>query len=158
MSDLEKGSSGPTDSDPAHAEPHLGLAGNMARFFINSPLSPLLYLAMLMLGILGLMATPRQEDPQISVPMVDLIVQYPGAEPDQVLHGRDMTPLLEEPESAAGAAEWNNTATMMTYTRNTYTADAMAEKLFAAMPGEFSDVGEARQEVLRFLDAAKALR
>ena len=84
MSDLEKGSSGPTDSDPAHAEPHLGLAGNMARFFINSPLSPLLYLAMLMLGILGLMATPRQEDPQISVPMVDLIVQYPGADPEQV--------------------------------------------------------------------------
>lgn len=61
-----------------------GLAGNMARFFINSPLAPLLYLAMLLLGVLGLMATPRQEDPQISVPMIDLMVQYPGADPDQV--------------------------------------------------------------------------
>jgi hypothetical protein len=37
-------------------------------------------------------------------------------------------------------------------------ADAMADKLYAAMPGEFTDVGEARQEVLRFLNAAKALR
>ncbi|MGB5254925.1 MAG: efflux RND transporter permease subunit, partial [Sedimenticolaceae bacterium] len=56
----------------------------MAKFFIQSPLSPLLYMAMLMLGVLGLLMTPRQEDPQISVPMVDLIVQYPGAEPEQV--------------------------------------------------------------------------
>ena len=84
MSDLEQGPPDPTDSGAAHVANNLGLAGNMARFFINSPLSPLLYLAMLMLGILGLMATPRQEDPQISVPMVDLIVQYPGADPDQV--------------------------------------------------------------------------
>ena len=37
-----------------------------------------------MLGIPGLLITPRQEDPQISVPMIDLIVQYPGAEPEQV--------------------------------------------------------------------------
>ncbi|MEM8550394.1 MAG: sulfatase-like hydrolase/transferase, partial [Verrucomicrobiota bacterium] len=48
-------------------------------------------------------------------------------EPDQVLHGRDMTPLLEEPESEAVAAEWNKTPTMMTYTRNTYTAERMVE-------------------------------
>ncbi len=53
------------------------------------------------------------------------------AEPDQVLHGRDITPLLEQPESAAVAAEWNKTPTMMTYTRNTYTTEAMAEKLKA---------------------------
>jgi multidrug efflux pump subunit AcrB len=56
----------------------------MAKFFIKSPLSPLLYMAMLLLGVLGLMMTPRQEDPQISVPMIDLFVQYPGADPDQV--------------------------------------------------------------------------
>ncbi len=74
----------PSDSPEPIESPNLGLAGNMARFFIKSPLSPLLYLAMLLLGILGLFATPRQEDPQISVPMVDLIVQYPGAEPEQV--------------------------------------------------------------------------
>ncbi|MCB1775023.1 MAG: hypothetical protein KDI88_15515, partial [Gammaproteobacteria bacterium] len=52
-----------------NAAVELGLAGKTARAFIHSPLSPLLFLAMLAMGILGLMATPRQEDPQISVPM-----------------------------------------------------------------------------------------
>ncbi len=83
MSDLEnRPPDGPEHGN--HPPANLGMAGAMARFFINSPLSPLLYMAMLMLGILGLLMTPRQEDPQISVPMVDLIVQYPGAEPEQV--------------------------------------------------------------------------
>ncbi len=68
------------------AEEHsLGIAGSVARFFIDSPLAPLLYLAMLGLGILGLLITPREEDPQISVPMIDLFVQYPGADVDQVV-------------------------------------------------------------------------
>ena len=63
---------------------NLGLAGRSARFFIRSPLSPLLYVAMLIMGLLGLLATPRQEDPQISVPMIDIMVQYPGAAAEQV--------------------------------------------------------------------------
>ena len=62
----------------------LGLAGRTARFFIRSPLSPLFFLSMLLMGLLGLVMTPRQEDPQISVPMVDIFVQYPGASADQV--------------------------------------------------------------------------
>jgi multidrug efflux pump subunit AcrB len=73
---------------PAHQPPYdeesLGLAGRTARFFIRSPLSPLFYVAMLMMGLLGLIATPRQEDPQISVPMIDIMVQYPGASAEQV--------------------------------------------------------------------------
>ena len=56
----------------------LGIAGKLARTFIHSPLSPLLFFAMLGMGILGLSATPRQEDPQISVPMIDIFVQFPG--------------------------------------------------------------------------------
>ena len=84
MSDRENRPSGPSEEGAAAPASNLGMAGNMAKFFIKSPLSPLLYLAMLMLGILGLLITPRQEDPQISVPMIDLIVQYPGAEPEQV--------------------------------------------------------------------------
>ena len=63
---------------------NLGIAGRTARFFIRSPLSPLFYVAMLMMGLLGLIATPRQEDPQISVPMIDIMVQYPGASAAQV--------------------------------------------------------------------------
>jgi multidrug efflux pump subunit AcrB len=63
---------------------HLGLAGKMAQAFIHSPLSPLFFFAMLFMGIIGLIFTPRQEDPQISVPMVDIFVQYPGASAEQV--------------------------------------------------------------------------
>jgi multidrug efflux pump subunit AcrB len=70
-------------TDPNY-EAHLGLAGRTARFFIQSPLSPLFFLAMMLMGLLGLIITPRQEDPQISVPMVDIFVQYPGAAADQV--------------------------------------------------------------------------
>ena len=62
----------------------LGVAGRMAKEFIHSPLSPLLLLACLAMGILGLQMTPRQEDPQISVPMVDIFVNYSGASSEQV--------------------------------------------------------------------------
>jgi multidrug efflux pump subunit AcrB len=56
----------------------------MARAFIHSPLSPLLFIAMLAMGLIGLIATPRQEDPQISVPMIDVLVAFPGASAQQV--------------------------------------------------------------------------
>jgi multidrug efflux pump subunit AcrB len=69
---------------PAHSEETLGIAGRTARFFIRSPLSPLFYVSMLLMGLLGLIMTPRQEDPQISVPMVDIMVQYPGASAQEV--------------------------------------------------------------------------
>jgi len=62
----------------------LGIAGRTARFFIRSPLSPLFYVSMLLMGLLGLVMTPRQEDPQISVPMIDIMVQYPGVSAQQV--------------------------------------------------------------------------
>ncbi len=84
MSEIDTNPSTPWESGVIAEEKDLGIAGRVARFFINSPLSPLLYIAMLGLGILGLLVTPRQEDPQISVPMVDLFVQYPGAEVAQV--------------------------------------------------------------------------
>jgi multidrug efflux pump subunit AcrB len=63
---------------------HLGLAGNIARLFIDSPLTPLLMMATLVVGLIGLFVTPRQEDPQISVPMIDIFFDYPGAAADQV--------------------------------------------------------------------------
>ncbi|WP_006788487.1 efflux RND transporter permease subunit [Thiorhodospira sibirica] len=66
------------------AQRNLGIAGRMAAAFIHSPLSPILLLISLAIGILGLMITPRQEDPQISVPMIDIFVGYPGASAQQV--------------------------------------------------------------------------
>ena len=77
--------------DNAHNDPSidahassLGVAGRMARAFIHSPLSPLLFMAMLGMGLLGLIATPRQEDPQISVPLIDIFVHFPGASAEEV--------------------------------------------------------------------------
>ena len=78
------------DTRPTHptsaplSDEQLGLAGRTARFFINSPLSPLFFMAMMLMGLMGLLMTPRQEDPQISVPMVDIFVSYPGASAQQV--------------------------------------------------------------------------
>ncbi|MEA3276324.1 MAG: efflux RND transporter permease subunit [Pseudomonadota bacterium] len=74
----------PEGQEPKYTEESLGIAGRTARFFIRSPLSPLFYIAMLLMGLLGLVMTPRQEDPQISVPMIDVMVQYPGASAQQV--------------------------------------------------------------------------
>ena len=64
--------------------PDLGIAGRITKQFINSPVTPLLMMAFLAIGILGLFFTPRQEDPKISVPMVDIFVQYAGASSKQV--------------------------------------------------------------------------
>ncbi|MDA8231518.1 MAG: efflux RND transporter permease subunit [Magnetospirillum sp.] len=56
----------------------LGISGNIARIFIRSPLTPLLLLASMALGLIALSALPREEEPQISVPMVDIMVQANG--------------------------------------------------------------------------------
>lgn len=61
-----------------------GFAGKVARAFIDSKLTPLLILASLGLGAIGLVSTPREEEPQIRVPMVDVMVAWPGAEPAEV--------------------------------------------------------------------------
>ncbi len=63
---------------------NLGVAGGMAKAFITSPMSLLLLLTFFAIGALGLAITPRQEDPQISVPMADIYVQYPGASAKEV--------------------------------------------------------------------------
>lgn len=56
----------------------LGLSGWLTKSFIQSPLTPLLLLASLIVGAIALAALPREEEPQISVPMVDIIVQANG--------------------------------------------------------------------------------
>ncbi|MBK8572300.1 MAG: efflux RND transporter permease subunit [Holophagaceae bacterium] len=62
----------------------LGLAGGLAKGFLRSKLTPLLVFASLLLGLLAVWLTPREEEPQIVVPMVDLYVPYPGASPKEV--------------------------------------------------------------------------
>jgi multidrug efflux pump subunit AcrB len=66
------------------SNPKLGLAGRLAKGFLRSKLTPLLVFASLLLGLLAVALTPREEEPQIVVPMVDLYVPYPGASPKEV--------------------------------------------------------------------------
>ncbi len=64
---------------------NLGLSGRLTRATIGSPLTPLFLLAAIAVGLLALVSIPREEEPQISVPMVDIMVSAPGLRaPDAV--------------------------------------------------------------------------
>lgn len=56
----------------------LGLSGSLTKAFIASPLTPLLLFASLIIGLVALQSLPREEEPQISVPLVDIHVQTDG--------------------------------------------------------------------------------
>ncbi|MCO5066389.1 MAG: efflux RND transporter permease subunit [Rhizobiaceae bacterium] len=71
--------------------PGLGIAGGLTRAFIGSPLTPLFLLAALALGLIALVTLPREEEPQISVPMVDIHVSANG------LKAEDAVKLVTEP-------------------------------------------------------------
>lgn len=61
-----------------------GLSGNIAKVFIQSKLTILLMVAFLLVGAYSTMLIPREEEPQINVPMADIFVQFPGATPQEV--------------------------------------------------------------------------
>lgn len=56
----------------------LGISGWLTRASIRSPLTPLFLVGALMVGALALLGLPREEEPQISVPMVDILVTANG--------------------------------------------------------------------------------
>jgi multidrug efflux pump subunit AcrB len=60
-----------------------GFSGAVAQRFLNSKLTPLLIGASLAAGIGGLLTTPREEEPQIRVPMIDVAIGLPGATPSE---------------------------------------------------------------------------
>jgi multidrug efflux pump subunit AcrB len=60
------------------------LAGRVAHTFIQSKLTPLAIVAALFLGAFSIVNTPREEEPQIAVPMLDVFVQMPGASAEEV--------------------------------------------------------------------------
>ncbi len=62
----------------------IGLAGNIAKLFINSKLTVLLMGAFLLIGLYSYLIIPREEEPQINVPIADIFIGYPGASPTQV--------------------------------------------------------------------------
>jgi multidrug efflux pump subunit AcrB len=62
----------------------MGVAGWLARTFLNSKLTPLFIAASLALGAFSVVVIPREEDPQILVPMLDITTAMPGASPAEV--------------------------------------------------------------------------
>ena len=70
--------------NPATESRHVRLAGRVARAFIESKLTPLVISAALLLGFFSILQTPREEEPQIVVPMLDVFVQMPGASAEEV--------------------------------------------------------------------------
>ena len=68
---------------PAEPGP-LGTAGRLAAMFINSKLTPIAIIASILLGLFAVIMLPREEEPQIKVPMVDVFVAMPGASPAEV--------------------------------------------------------------------------
>ena len=62
----------------------LGPAGKLAQAFINSKLTPLVIVASILLGVGAVLMLPREEEPQIVVPMIDVFVQMPGASAKEV--------------------------------------------------------------------------
>src|ERR1035441_5923187 len=62
----------------------LGIAGRLAQSFLNSKLTPLFIAASLALGIFSVVIIPREEEPQILVPMLDIATAMPGASPAEV--------------------------------------------------------------------------
>jgi multidrug efflux pump subunit AcrB len=64
--------------------PNLGIAGRLAHSFLNSKLTPLFIAASLALGIFSVVIIPREEEPQILVPMLDIATAMPGASPAEV--------------------------------------------------------------------------
>ncbi|MGA7118287.1 MAG: efflux RND transporter permease subunit, partial [Hyphomicrobium sp.] len=79
------------DQSNPPGEPDLGISGSLTKAFITSTLTPLFLLAALALGLLALVSLPREEEPQISVPMVDIMVRADG------LKAEDAVRLVTEP-------------------------------------------------------------
>ena len=63
---------------------NLGPSGGISRSFVNSKLTPLLVIASILLGAMAVLLLPREEEPQIQVPMVDVMVGMPGASAKEV--------------------------------------------------------------------------
>ncbi len=64
--------------------PHPGFAGRMAAAFVDSKLTLIGIIASLLLGLLAIVQLPREEEPQIKVPMIDVMVSMPGASPKEI--------------------------------------------------------------------------
>lgn len=71
-------------SVPSNTSENLGVAGRIAAMFIDSKLTPLVIIASVILGAAAVVLLPREEEPQIKVPMVDVMVSMPGSSAKEI--------------------------------------------------------------------------
>jgi multidrug efflux pump subunit AcrB len=69
---------------PEKETPRFGFAGKVSSLFIDSRLTPIIVAASLLLGLFAVIVLPREEEPQIKVPMIDVLVSMPGADASDV--------------------------------------------------------------------------
>src|SRR5512141_2087598 len=69
---------------PQDLPPPLGFAGRIAHAFIDSKLTPLIIITSVLLGVAAVLMLPREEEPQIKVPMIDVLVAMPGCSAKEV--------------------------------------------------------------------------
>ena len=87
-----------------------GIAGRIARLFIDSKLTVLLMIALTAIGVWSSFLIPREEEPQIDVPMADIFVGYPGASPTEV-ESRVVKPLEKLAANIPGVEHVYSTST-----------------------------------------------
>src|SRR6478736_139841 len=68
----------------SNSRSELGLAGRVAHAFIDSKLTPLIIVTSVLLGAVAIVLLPREEEPQIKVPMMDVLVSMPGCSAKEV--------------------------------------------------------------------------
>lgn len=71
-------------TEPTKTSDALGVSGRIARFFLQSQLTPLLAIMAVLLGLFATLVTPREEEPQIDVTMANVMVPFPGASAKEV--------------------------------------------------------------------------
>jgi multidrug efflux pump subunit AcrB len=69
---------------PEHTPAQPGIAGRIAGLFVTSKLTPIAIIASILLGAFAVFMLPREEEPQIKVPIIDVFIGMPGASPQEV--------------------------------------------------------------------------
>lgn len=67
-----------------HSFENPGFSGRMAAAFVDSKLTAVGIIASMLLGVMAIVMLPREEEPQIKVPMIDVMVTMPGATPKEI--------------------------------------------------------------------------
>jgi len=89
----------------------MGISGRIARFFLESRLTPLIAIVALLLGAFAIAVTPREEEPQINVTMADVLIPFPGAS------AKDVEKLVATPAEQVKAFVRDASARAGTWTR-----------------------------------------